>query len=407
MNDDLPRHLSRTLEGALRSHPVVVVTGARQTGKSTLARMAGARAPRRELTLDDLDVLTRARDEPDALLRGATPLTIDEVQRAPDLLLAVKRAVDRKRTPGRFLLTGSANLLLMRGVSESLAGRAVHLALWPLTRRERLGLGTAGRWDLLFETRPDDWDDVLRADDAPDEDWKAAARCGGFPEPAVHMTDRDARARWFAGYEQTYLERDLRDLSQVASLVDFRRLVRALALRIGSVANQSDLGRDVGLSQPTVHRHMNLLEVSWMLVRLPAYAVNRTLRLVKSPKVYWSDTGLAMHLAGESEPRGAHLENLVLTDLLAWRDATPSPPQVMHWRTTAGAEVDFVVERGDRLLPIEVKATARPRPDDARGIRAFRKEYGAASLPGIVLHTGRETSWLTDDVLAVPWCRVV
>ncbi len=224
--------------------------------------------------------MERARHEPDALLRQPGPIILDEVQRSPDLLLAVKRAVDARRRPGRFILTGSASLLLMRSVSESLAGRALHLTLWPMTRREQLGLGTAGLWGSLFRTPDKDWPDLLRASTAPREDWRELARRGGYPTPAHTLTDLDSRRQWFAGYTQTYLERDLRDLSVVASLVDFRRLMRAACLRLGNLANQTELGRDVGLPQPTVHRHLALMEVSHQLVRVSAYAVNRTKRLM-------------------------------------------------------------------------------------------------------------------------------
>ena len=164
--------------------------------------------------------------------------------------------------------------------------------------------------------------------------------------------------------------------------------MRAACLRIGGLVNQTALGRDIGLPQPTVSRYLNLLETSYLLVRIPAYSVNRTKRLMKSPKLYWGDTGLALHLAGESEPRGAHLENLVLQSLLAWRDARLRRAEVLHWRTTVGEEVDFVIETEGSLLPVEVKATKRPRLRDARHLKAFRDEYGASARAGLLLHAG-------------------
>src|SRR5262249_8356361 len=152
----------------------------------------------------------------------------------------------------------------------------------------------------------------------------------------------DDRRTWFAGYVRTYLERDLQEISSVTALPDLRRLMRAACLRLGQMMNQTELGRDVGLPQPTVHRYLNLLEVSYQLVRVPAYAVTRTKRLIKTPKIYWADTGLAMHLAGADAPEGPQLENLVLGDLLAWRDARTSPADILYWRATTGEEVDFV-----------------------------------------------------------------
>jgi predicted AAA+ superfamily ATPase len=180
-----------------------------------------------------------------------------------------------------------------------------------------------------------------------------------------------------------------------------------VCLRLGQLVNQSELGRDIATPQATVHRWMNLLEVSYQLVRVPAYGLNRTKRLIKTPKLYWADTGLALHLAGLVEPTGAHLENLVLTDLLAWRDARLDRPEVFYWRTSNGEEVDFIIEAGDTLLPIEVKAASKPRTADAKHIRVFREEYGRRCRPGLVLHTGESIEWLAPGILACPWWRVV
>ena len=414
----LPRAVSGSLDAMMRVMPAVVVAGARQTGKSTLARAVGqsvgaARAgqptsgARRYLSLDDLDVLDLARRDPDALVRGSQPVTLDEVQREPNLLSAVKREIDRERRPGRFLLTGSANLLLMRRVSESLAGRASYLTLWPMTRREQLGLGRGGIWESLLKTPDQDWLDVVTAHPGAPEDWRSLARRGGFPVPAVHLSTPAERTIWFDGYVRTYLERDLQALSSIAALPDFRRLMRAAALRLGALLNQTRLGRDIGLRQPTAHRYLNLLETSYLLVRIPAYSVNRTKRLMKAPKLYWGDTGLAMHLSQEDEPRGAHLENLVLQDLLTWRDSRPVRADVLHWRTTNGEEVDFVIEAEGSVLPIEVKATRRPRLRDAANLRAFRAEYGNTARAGLLLHGGDSLEWLAPEVLAAPWWKVM
>ncbi|MBN1947979.1 MAG: ATP-binding protein [Bradymonadales bacterium] len=404
----LPRLLAEPLAQACRTLPVVVVTGARQTGKTTLVQklLLGERSYR---TLDDLDVLGQAQTAPDDLIRRSERMTLDEVQRSPDLLLAVKRAVDEEKRPGRYVLTGSANLLLMRQVSESLAGRAIYLTLWPMTRREQLGLGRCGAWNRLLTSKDDQWLDLLRQEGevGPPEDWRVLARRGGYPTPAHELTDSESRSLWFSGYTRTYLERDLQELSAISALVDFRNLMRAASLRLGQLLNQTELGRDIGLPQPTVHRYLNLLETSYQIVRLPSFSRNRTKRLVKSPKLYWTDTGLALHLAGEPEPVGAHLENLVLADLLAWRDSRFDPPSIMYWRTVLGEEVDFVVECADQLLPIEVKATRRPVVADTRHLVTFRQEYGESCRTGLLLHCGRELEWLSPGVLAVPWWMVI
>ena len=402
----LPRLVQSALADQLGVMPAVVVTGARQTGKTTLAKQLTP-DKRRFHSLDDLDVLHFARRDPRVLLEGRQPVTLDEVQREPGLLHAVKQVIDEDRQPGRFLLTGSANLLLMRKVSESLAGRAGYLTLWPMTRREQGGEGRGGIWEELLHAEDRDWADLVAAHPDRPDDWRALARRGGFPDPALHLDSDRQRAIWFDGYLRTYLERDLQRLSSIAALPDFRRLMRVAGLRTGQLLNQSKLGRDAALSQPTAHRYLNLLEMSYLLVRLPAYAVNRTKRLIKAPKVFWADTGLAMHICGEETPRGAHLENLVLQDLLSWRDSRTSRAEIFHWRATTGEEVDLVIETRDSLLPIEVKSTKRPRLRHATHLRTFRTQYAEKARTGLLLHTGETLEWITPDVLAVPWWRII
>ncbi|MBL8696023.1 MAG: ATP-binding protein [Planctomycetes bacterium] len=408
LHEARPRLLAEPLRRAARLTPVRVVTGARQSGKSTLVQQLGLPEKRTYLTLDDTALLEQAQHAPEALLSRGERLTLDEVQRAPELLLAVKRAVDRERRGGRFLLTGSANLLLHRRVSESLTGRAIYFTLWPMTRREQLGLGTAGLWQQLFEADFGAWVRILERSSAEPEPWQELAQRGGFPTAALEMRDApEDRALWMGGYISTYLERDLRELSAVSSLADFRRLMRAGALRLGQILNTAELGRDTGMPQATAYRNIGLLEASYLALRLPSFSVNRTKRLIKSPKLYWCDTGMALHLGGQPEPTGAHLENLVLLDLLAWAGSIPDGPQVSYWRTASGEEVDFVVEWKGKLLPIEVKSTAQPRVGDARALASFHAEYGKSALPGLLLHGGKETFRLTDGVLAAPWWRVL
>ena len=254
--------------------------------------------------------------------------------------------------------------------------------LWPMTRREQKGEGRCGLWDELFAADDDDWESLLSQGNEKAEDWQALARRGGFPTPALQLDSKADRAIWFDGYVRTYLERDLQALSSISALPDFRRLMRAACLRVGQLINQTELGRDVALPQPTVHRYMNLLETSYLLVRLPAYAVNRTKRLIKAPKLYWGDTGIALHLSGLDAPQGAHLENLILNDLLAWRDSRLQSAAVMYWRTATGEEVDFVIDADGKLLPIEVKASSRPRLGDAKHLLSFRAEYGKKARAG-------------------------
>jgi predicted AAA+ superfamily ATPase len=387
---------------------VVVVMGARQTGKTTLVRNLPALGDRPYLTLDDFDLRAQAQEDPESVVARAPNMILDEVQRAPDLLIAVKRAVDddRRRTRGRFILTGSANLLMLERVGETLAGRAVYVTLWPLTHRERTGQGRVGVWTELLESDFRKWATVLAGVEASPENWRHTVKLGGLPVPAHELRTDEERQLWFAGYVQTYLERDLQALKAVENLPDFRRLMRAAALRTGAMVNQTDLARDVGISQPQVHRYLNLMEASYQMVRLPPFSVNRTKRLIKAPKLYWTDTALAMHVGGETEPRGEHLENLVLMDLLAWRELSTVRPEVLYFRTATGLEVDFVIETGKRVLPIEVKAGTRVNAADAKGLEGFLDEYPDMASGGLLLHGGTETFFVTRRVLATPWWRV-
>ena len=265
----------------------------------------------------------------------------------------------------------------------------------------------AGIWPDLLATKPERWPDLVGAQTAPHEDWPALARRGGYPTPAVELEDRAGRELWYDGYVRTYLERDLQMLASVDNLVDFRRLMRAACLRLGGLLNQTDLARDIGLPRQTASRYLGLLETSYQLVRLKPYSVNRTKRLAKTPKLYWSDTGLAAYLAGVSELSGSYLENLVLGDLNAWRDASEPRAEILFWRTHSGEEVDLLIEVGGRLLPIEVKAAGRVTPRDARHLQTFRGQYGDAVLAGLVLYSGQEVFWLAEGILAAPWWKVI
>jgi uncharacterized protein len=399
----LPRYLTPNVEEALRSFPVVVLTGARQTGKSTLVRQLLTGPDRDYRSLDDLDVLERAEREPEALLASRRPLTLDEVQRSPRLLLAIKRAVDENRKPGRFLLSGSANLTLLRQVSETLAGRAVYLTLAPFTRAERLGLGTTGRWTEILA------DPAAFEGSAPAFASRSLLLETGFPVPALER-ERKTRSAWLEGYVRTYLERDLQTLSNVASLVDFRRFMRVAALRTGGLVNQTEIARDSGVSQPTVHRWLNLLEASYLLHRLPAYSVNRTRRLIKAPRLFFTDPGLAAYLAGVADHArleraglaGAWLESLVLADLLVWREGVEPRPEICTWRTAAGNEVDLVAEQPDGVVPIEVKSTTRPRSRDWHGLELFLDEYKDLAPHGVLLHCGTRCERVAPRIWAVP-----
>ncbi len=272
---------------------MVVLTGARQVGKSTLLRRAEPFDGWRYHTMDDFDVLRQVRENPASLWAGVNEVVLDEVQKAPELLPAIKRAVDEHPDRYRFILSGSANLLLMGKVSESLAGRAVYLVLDPLTLGEVRGQPPP---TLLAEALMGRWPQEGMMPEAPSDPLPLLQR--GLMPALMALKSPESHLRWWEGYVATYLERDLRQMSQVESLVDFRRVMALLGLRTGQLLNQSDVARDAGLSQPTIHRYLNLLEATHLFERVPAYLRSHTTRLLKSPPAFWSDVGLAVFLAG-------------------------------------------------------------------------------------------------------------
>ncbi len=402
------RWITSALQEASRDYAVVVLTGARQVGKSTLLLNASPFKDWRFLSMDDFDTLRQARQGPEALWAGANLVVLDEVQKAPELLPAIKQTVDRHPGKYRFMLSGSANLLLMKHVSESLAGRAVYFVLDPMTRGETL---QSPYPELLQRTLNGDLPDESRLSVEPPDPSSLILR--GLMPPLLSLSSEHAWVRWWDGYVSTYLERDLRQVSQIEALLDFRKLMEFTALRSGQLLNQSEVARDAQLSQPTVHRYLNILETTHMFTRLPSYTANHTSRLMKSPKAFWNDTGLAVFLSGyyqEEDLRkahefGAYFETLIYHHLRVLTRLMTPPGRLYFWRTQASVEVDFVLEYGRKLLAIEVKRTNHPGYADASGLRAFLKEYPQAS-GGLLIHSGREIRRLDQNIIAVPWTEI-
>ena len=360
--------------------------------------------------MDDFQALDIARHDPVALFMGRDQVTLDEVQRLPDLLLAIKSDVDQNRVSGRFLLTGSANLLLMEKVSESLAGRAVYCPLPPLVWAEIEQVDFGGCLDILLKTDAVDkvYEAVSNQAFVVQRPLVDAIIAGGYPVPAL-SDDHAFRMQWFDGYVQTYLERDLRLLSATDNLIEFRRVMQMVALQNGTLLNIASVANDAGLSPTTTRRYLNLLEMSFQIARIPAYAVNRGKRLIKSPKVLWTDTGLASFLAGlfdqdmlvESREWGHWVESWVGIHLLAYASLQNPRILVYHWRTSNGNEVDFVMELGQKLIPIEVKTTRRPTSKDIKGLQMFLETYPNATF-GILACLCETPYMMSSNILAVP-----
>lgn len=394
------RELASRLARVMGVLPVVVVSGLRQVGKSTLLRNEAAVAEGRAYhTLDDFATLAAARANPDSLLGG--PVVIDEVQRCPDLLMAIKRAVDRERVAGRFVLSGSANLALLSQVSETLAGRAGYLTLHGMTRREQRGETAAEPFLARFLREPG-----LPATELPpvtDDE----VLTGGLP-PAC-LAARDGRAEWFRAYVQTYVERDLRQLSQVTDLVAFRTLAQLTALRTGQVLNVSALARDARLSVSTATRYVDLLETSFLIRRVPPHLRNRSSRLVKSPKLFLTDSGLAAHLAGVADlspgaddlHRGSLYETWVGANLAALLECHRPDARLCFWQEQGRHEVDFIIEDGSRTVAIEVKSSSRWGAGDLAGLRAFLDRAPQATA-GVLAYNGTVAADLGERLWAIP-----
>lgn len=399
------RWLTPLLQSAIEDHPVIVLTGARQVGKSTLLLNAEPFRNWRFRTLDDFDTLEQATSNPESLWVGTNQIVLDEVQKAPQLLAAVKKTVDQHPGKYQFVLSGSANLLLMKQVSESLAGRAIYFILDPMSLGE-------------MHDRPHP-DVLLRAlnGEFPEEGSRATAFSDpaesilrGFMPPLLTLDSSQAWTRWWDGYVATYLERDLRQVAQIEALLDFRRVMELAALRSAQLINQSELSRDARLSQPTVHRYLNLLETTHLFDRIPAYTASRTTRLLKSPKAFFNDPALAVFLSGyyeledllKAREYGAYFETFIYHHLrILARLMTPSA-RLYFWRTLEGNEVDFVLEYGRRLLAVEVKRTDNLGYRDTGGLRLFLEQNPKTSA-GLIIYGGWEVKRLDEKIVAIPW----
>jgi uncharacterized protein len=388
----IARHVHSKIATALQDTRVVLVVGPRQAGKTTLAKLY-ASTDRPYVTLDDPATLAAARSDPAGFVRGLKQAVIDEVQRAPDLLLAIKESVDKDQAPGRFLLTGSTNLMAMPIVADSLAGRLEVITLLPFAQAELAG--TPGDLlDLLFDgnglpavTNPVVGDALMDI-----------VLKGGYPE-ALRRTSASRRQTWLQDYVALILDRDVRDIANIDQLGRMPRLLDMLAAHAGQLVNHSSYGAALGLTVPTAQKYVGILERLFLTRMLPPWSSNAVSRLTKTPKLHFLDTGLLAALRDVSPAQlqkdrhrertawGPLLENFVVSEVLKLATWSDKRLRISHFRTKEQDEVDLVIEdRRGRVIGIEVKASATVRSNDLRGLRQLQAAVGNKFVQGLVLH---------------------
>jgi uncharacterized protein len=403
----LKRHITRCLVEALGDTPVVFLRGARQSGKSTLVQeIARTSFNAGYVTLDNAATLSAAGSDPVGFIAALSkPVIIDEVQRVPGLFLAIKEDVDANRSPGRYLLTGSANVMVMPRVADSLAGRMAVITLRPLSQGEIEGV-EENFIDAVFNSDLS----VIKHQPVKLQHLLDRLTVGGFPEP-MQRNSAKRRASWFDSYVASMIERDLRDLSQIRDITVVPKILRLLAARSGTLFNQSEISRSSGVANATLGRYLSVLEAMFLMNMVPAWSANLGKRLTRSPKLFLSDTGLACHLLDVEPNRfsinpelaGRLFENFVVTEILkqvSWADRHVS---VYHFRSQAGREVDVVLEdRAGTMVAIEIKLTASPAAGTFSGLKALQELAGKRFRAGILLYTGKDMVPFGKKLSAIP-----
>jgi predicted AAA+ superfamily ATPase len=406
-NDRYPRSLKKTVESDLAVYPVVAVMGARQVGKSTLCQEVARERGFAHRTLDDRDVREQALTDPEGFLAslGERGALIDEAQRAPDLLLAIKAVVDKDQRNGLYLLSGSNQPRMGKAVGDSLLGRAAYRTLRPLTLSELRFDEQHPGWSFLFVGTDDDVLKELsrRASASGELDWQDIVQTGGFPR--VVSAPPEQRLRLLDDYVEVFSNRDVRELLAVETPARLEAFVRLVAARTGQELNASKMSSELGVGVTTIRRWVEALQRSYLVELLPPYSRNAGSRVIKTPKTYMVDAALALAAARETTPTGFHLETLIASDMFVWKDGDPTR-DLFHWRLNSGQEVDFVLEEDAKLVPVEIKASSSIDRSAARHLRTFRQQYSSA-VRALLVSCDPDIRILEDGLVACPWWAVV
>lgn len=410
------QYLSRFLENeiliASQYFKVILLLGARQVGKSTL--LAHLFPQIKTIVFDPIQDLYNARKDPDLFLDSfPAPLILDEVQFAPELLAALKRRVDRSEKNGQYFLTGSQNFSVLKTVSESMAGRVAVFHLENLTLQEIMGKGLEESWLTAYLQNPLSFSQGKKTASTASSDFYSLVEFlyrGSFPGTLSLPTAQ--MARYFQSYLHTYVDRDIRIQEDIRQLAEFDRFLGLCASLTAQEINFSQLGRDIGVSPNTAHRWLDLLKASYQWIELLPFHGNTIKRLSGKKKGYFKDTGFACYLQRIDSPEalainpklGAMFETWVINHIIALGSATPTAPNLYHWRTAGGAQVDLILEKNGKVYPIEIKCKSNLSKADLNGLKAFRATYEHLDvMPGIIIYAGSEIFKLDEHTTALPW----